>query len=159
MNTIAERYSETTLLTLAREIAWEIHPLEHILRTASVSPEHFEEIRKLPRFQQYLTSELQAWASATNSHERVKVKSSIMLEVWLAELNARLYDPRESLSAKLEGGKLLARLAGMGLDKAGITDGGEKFSVTINLGADSSLKFEKTSPARVIEGEVVDADH
>ena len=31
---------------------------------------------------------------------------------------------------------------------------GERFSVTINLGADASLKFEKQVTSKVIEGEL-----
>jgi hypothetical protein len=150
-------YSDVTLLRLAREIAWEIYPLEMILNTHKIEPQTWEIIKNLPRFQAYLESELVAWHAATNAHERVKVKTSVMIEEWLPELHARMHDRSEGLNAKIEAGKLLARLAGMGLDKANISgEGGEKFSVTINLGADSQLKFEKQITAQVIEGEAVE---
>ena len=147
-------YSDVTLLRLARELAWDIYPLDTILQMNKVDANVWEIIRNLPRFQSYLESELAAWHAATNAHERVKVKSAIMVEEWLPELNTRIHDPNESLNSKIEAGKLVARLAGMGLEKAAISgDVGEKFSVTINLGGDAQLKFEKQISPQVIDGE------
>jgi hypothetical protein len=151
---LAPLYSDVTLLRLAREIAWAIHPLEAILKVHDLSMETWETIKNLPRFQRYLESEMVAWHTAGNAHERVKVKTAVMLEEWLPELHARMHDQRELLSAKIEAGKLVARLAGMGLEKAGINGGeGERFSVTINLGADNQLKFEKQATPKVIEAD------
>jgi hypothetical protein len=151
---LAPLYSDVTLIKLARELAWEIYPLETILKAHNLTIELWDTIKELPRFQRYLESELVAWHSATNAHERVKVKSSIMVEEWLPELYSRMHDAQESLNGKIEAGKLLARLAGMGLDRANITGGeGEKFSITINLGGDAKLKFEKQVTPQVIEGE------
>jgi hypothetical protein len=45
----------------------------------------------------------------------------------------------------------------MGLTNAAVDGaGGERFSVTINLGSDNKLTFEKTVAPKVIDGEVVD---
>ena len=77
-----------------------------------------------------------------------------MLEEWLPELYARMNDPRENLLAKIKGGELIARLAEMGQrnagDNAGMVD---RVSITINLGADKKLEFNKALPPKVIDNE------
>ena len=81
-----------------------------------------------------------------------------MLEESLPEAFARIHDATENLSAKTELWKLIARLAGAGMAGTGVEGGGgEKFSVTINLGADSSLRIEKELSPQVIDAQVVAA--
>jgi hypothetical protein len=146
-------------LRLAREIAADLHKLDAILKNSSISQEEFEEISKDPRFVTLLKSEIEAWNSAGNTHERTKLKAGMLMEEWLLEANARLHDAKEPLNSKTEVAKLLARLAGMGSEKADLLGGGgERFSITINLGADSKLQFQKELPAKVIEGALVTGD-
>lgn len=149
------RLSDITLVKLAREVAMNIHTTEDILKTYHIPLEAWADICEMPRFQQLLETEVAQWNGALNTHERVKIKAAAMVEEWLPELHERMHDRSESLNSKIEAGKLAARLAGMGLTGAGISGGGsEGFKVTINLGADSQLTFEKEVPARVIDGEV-----
>jgi hypothetical protein len=155
MTPLQVSYTDVTLLKLAREIAMDIHPLETILANHNVTIEDFDRIRTLPRFQQYLEGEMVAWGSALNTHERVKLKSAAVMETWLPELYARMHDRNENLNAKVEAGKLVAKLAGMGIEKASINgEGGERFSVTINLGEDKNIRIEKDITPKVIEGSV-----
>jgi hypothetical protein len=50
--------------------------------------------------------------------------------------------------------KLIKSLTGMGVHSA--TEGvGDRLSVTINLGGDAKLTYEKTVAPQVIEGEVL----
>lgn len=148
------KFSDLTLVQLAREIAMNIQSIETILETHQIDDETWNKIKITPRFTSLLESETAAWNSAVNTHERVKLKSAALVEDWLPEAYARMSDPTENLNAKTELGKLVARLAGMGLSNANITDAsGERFSVTINLGGDNNLKIEKEMPMKVISGE------
>jgi hypothetical protein len=131
------------MLRLAREIAKGIHPLETILKAYGADAARWEEVRNHPNFVRLLESEIEAWSSAANTHERVKLKAAVMVEEWLEELNSRLHDPREKLSDKIEGGKLAAKLAGMGINQADIAAMGEKFSVVINMGSGQDFRFER----------------
>jgi hypothetical protein len=140
------------LVKLAREIAINHFPIETILKTYQISDETWEEIQKNPRFQALLKQEIEDWHGALNTHERVKLKTAAMIEEYLPEGNVRLHDHNETLNSKVELLKLLARIAGMGLTNAeGAGGSGEKFSVTINLGADQKLTFEKQVTPKVIE--------
>jgi hypothetical protein len=98
---------EGRLIALARELALDILPLETILKNTDTTLEQFETIVKLPRFQQLLAEATSTWSSSLNAGERVKVKAMAQLEDWMPELHQRLYDPRENLTAKIEGAKLL----------------------------------------------------
>jgi DNA-binding transcriptional MerR regulator len=143
---------ESRLVVLARELALDIAPLETILKNTGTTPEQLEAILKLPRFQQLLLDATQQWGSALNTAERIKVKALAQLEDWLPELHERLHDPKETLAAKIEGGKLLRSLAGIAERGAGTGEAmGERFQLTINIG-ESSKQLEVTH--KVIEGEV-----
>lgn len=149
---------ELTIVQLAREIAMDIRPFEEILKLYQITPERYETLKSNPRFIALVESEVAAWNGSLNTQERLKLKSASMLEEYLPELNARLHDPKELLSSKLEGAKLVARLAGAGLNGFGVEGvGGERFSITINLGGSEKLTFNKEVTPKTIDGEVADA--
>lgn len=130
----------------------DIRPLDDILATHGIESSEWDEISKKPAFQGLLQSEIEAWQSATNTSERVKIKTLSMVEEALPEFYARMHDQKEPLSAKVEVLKTISKFAGIG----GTVEGanlGEKLTVTINLGSDHSLKIEKDVTSKVIEHE------
>lgn len=137
-------------LKLAREIAMDIRPVEDILLAHGIDQSNWEKISNSPSFQALLRSEIESWQSATNTAERVKIKSLAFVEESLPEFFARAHDRREPLNSKVEVLKTISKFAGVG----GSVDGsvaGEKLMVTINLGADHSLKIEKDVTSKVID--------
>jgi hypothetical protein len=153
---ISPSLGDLLLVKLAREIAMDIHPLETILKQYSISGEGWERLQKNPRFIALLGSEVEAWNTALNTAERVKLKAASMMEEFLPELNNRLHDGQEALPAKIEGAKLVAKMAGIG-EKASFEGGsGEKFTVTINLGAGAApitIAKDVTPAVQTIEHE------
>lgn len=147
----APSQSDINVVKLAREIAMDIHPIETILKLYSITPENWLALQRNQKFIQLLSSQTEEWNAATNTHERVRAKSAAMLEEWLPELNNRMHDHEIALPAKIEAGKMLGRMAGIGVPNVEGGGGGERFTVTINLGEDHKLKFEKQLPARVID--------
>ena len=139
------------LIKLAREIAIDHYDIETILKRYHLDDETWSKIKNNPRFSQLLESEMTAWHSATNTQERTKLKAAALLEEWLEEGNARLYDRNEALNHKVELVKVLSKIAGMDRGNEGGGGGGEQFSVTINLGEDAKLTFEKQTPSKVID--------
>lgn len=146
-------FNEVTLLKLAREIAMDIRPLEDILETHQISAVEWEKTRENPYFQGVLRGEIEAWQSATNTAERLKLKSLSMVEEALLEFNARMHDPKEPLTAKTEVLKTISKFAGIGGSNFDAAMAGEKLSVTINLGSDQTLKIEKAITSKVIDHE------
>ncbi len=148
--------SEIKVAYIAREIAMDMYELPQILEFANVTSEEFSRIESMPRFKQMLENEVATWGSSLNVNERVKVKAQYLVEDWLKTAARDVHDTREPLSSRVQVTRLVTQLAGMGTNGMGVEGGsGERFSVTINLGSDQKLKFEKELPPRTIEGEVV----
>ena len=143
-----------TMVKIAREIAIDHFEVETILKRYSINNETWSKVSTSPEFTRILESETAAWQSATNTHERTKLKAAAMVEEYLPEGNKRIHDPKEPLPAKTELLKVLTRIAGMGLTNSEVNGAtAEKFSITINLGADKQLKFEKdVTPPITIDG-------
>jgi len=134
---------------LAREIAMDIHPLETILNNHEINPVRWEEIRNNPRFQMLLSQQVQEWNGALNTAERVKIKALSCIEEALPEFFAKMHAQDENLPAKVRALEVFGQLAGMGKGAAP-PSGSEKFSVTINLGADQQLKISAPTPPHAV---------
>jgi len=148
--------SDIAMVKLAREIAMDIQPLQNILQQYAISDETWSQLQSNTRFQMLLSSEIEAWQTALNTHERVKMKSAAMLEEWLPNLNMRMHDHEEALPAVIEAGKMLARIANLGVP-GDVTAGniGERFVINISMGpAAQPLEFSKdVTPQVTIEHE------
>lgn len=132
-------------LSLAREVAMDIHPIETILVNHGLTPEKWEHIQKNARFDQLLKAAVEEWNSALNTADRVKIKALACVEEALPEFFSKMHDPNETLPAKVRSLEVFANLAGFTKNAQVVGGGGERFSVTINLGSDQQLKI--TSPA------------
>lgn len=145
---------ELLMLRVIRELVMDVHELDAILERNGVSSHDFQRWQKTPRFQELLQGELAAWQSAANTGERVKIKAAAMIEEWLPEAFAQMHNDKHPLLHRNDLSKLVASLGGMGKGQVEAASGGERFSVTINLGADQKLNFQKDVTSKVIEGTV-----
>lgn len=147
--------SKNVMVGLAREIAMGMQEIGVILQNYKLTTPEWERIQRDPRFAELLQACVVEWNSAVNTEQRIKYKSAVMLEEWLPEAHGRLHDKNENLSAKVELAKFLGRLNDLGLGTGKVVgEQGEKFSITINLGADrEQVKFEKVVAPKVIEHE------
>lgn len=139
------------MLRLAREIAIDQYDLDTILERNLVNARDFNRIEKDPRFQKYLQDEIVAWNSATNTTERVKLKAAAMVEEWLPEAFKQLHNDQQPLLHRNDLAKVIKDLGGMGKGGSDMASVGERFSVTINLGSDQKISFQKEVPSKVIE--------
>lgn len=140
--------ADAKFLRLSREIAMDIHPLEEILKRAEVSPAQWEFVRVNKRFQDLLAQQIEAWNSATNTQERVRIKSLSFVEEALPEFFSRAHDKNESLNSKVEILKTVSKFAGLDRSGSDGVDLGTRFSVTINLGT-QTVKIDKELPSGV----------
>lgn len=150
-------HAEMQIVKLAREIAMGISELDDILKHHNLDRKGLDALMENSRFVAVLNAEIASWNSAVNTNERVKIKAGAMLEEWLPELYSRMNDRGEALNAKIEAGKLVERLAGMGSAAAKSNDSAvDRVSITINMGADHKLEFSKKLPPKVIDNETGD---
>lgn len=143
---------QSRLVAVAREIAINHKSIQDILKEYEISTEEWETLQDDPEFSRILQSEIVDWQSAQNTKERTRLKSAALLEMWLEEANARLWDPKEGLSAKVELAKLIEKMSGISATNTA-ADAGGGFKITINIGEGQQLKFEKEVTPKVIEGE------
>ena len=142
--------SDIALVKLAREIAMDIQPLAVILKRHLVSDEKWAELQSSSKFNALLSSEVETWQTALNTHERVKMKSASMLEEWLPTLNTRMTDATEALPAVIEAGKMLARIAGLGMPGEIAGNVGERFVINISMGPQvEPMSFAKDVTSQV----------
>lgn len=137
----AEFNKQTKLVAVAREVAINHKSVEDILKEYAITPEEWEALQDEPDFVRILQSEIVAWQGAQNTIERTRLKAAALMEIWLEEATARLYDPKETLSAKTELAKLIEKMSGISANNTGV-DAGGGFKVTINIGQGQQLSFE-----------------
>lgn len=147
--------NEKVMLSLIREIAMDIHPIETILKNHSITFKQYENYLKIPRFQQMLAEARAAWGGAANVSERIRLKHLHMVEEGSAEMWRLLHDVHQPLSARVELYKTLMKGAGIGAAESIDTSG--KVNITINLGAAAEpLRISAELPGKVIDGELAD---
>lgn len=149
--TLPQLHGDLLMIRLARSIAQDIFELDKILEINKVSNAAWKVIEQHPRFQKYLQEAILDWNSAENAPERVKIKAAASIEEWLPEAFVQMHNQDASLLHRTDLAKLMAKLGGMDNGRSGAEGGGggERFQVTINLGADSKLSFDKSVPPKV----------
>lgn len=149
--TIPPLQGDLLMIRLARTIAQDMLDLDTILQTNNVTPAAWAIIERHPRFQKYLQASIIDWNAAENAPERVKIKSASMIEEWLPEAFQQMHNQEAPLLHRNDLAKLVSKLGGMDRSGVGVDGtGGERFHVTINLGADSRMNFDKVVPVRTI---------
>lgn len=139
-------------VVLAREIAMDIQELDVILKNHDVDQARWSQIMANPRFRMLLDQQVKEWNNALNTGERVKLKALAAIEEAMPEFFQRMHDPQENLPAKVKILEAFGNIAGLGKNQQAGPGGGEKFSVTINLGPDQQLKVSAQAP-QVINAE------
>lgn len=132
---LSENDRDTLMRRVARELAMDLYTLDQILEACEINTHEFERWQSHPQFLKYLAQFKEEWHGAGNTHERTKIKASIVMEEFMQEAYTTLHDKKQALNHRVELGKLVAKIAGMGepkLNAAGM--GGPGFSLTINIG-------------------------
>lgn len=138
----AEPLNSYRLASLAREVAMNMRELPAILADYGIEPDDYQQILTWPFYKSALEAAVIEWNGPLSTNQRIKIQAAAALEDALPRMAARMSQTDETLPAVVETGKLFAKLAGIG-EQGQRGDGGEKFSITINLGDDKKLTFEK----------------
>ena len=133
MTTTLQR--DIDLIRLAREIAIDHYDIDAVLDQHHITYDQWNWLCGYQRFTDLLASEEEAWRSAKNTKERVRLKSAAVIESYLEDAAKSLLSTNESLVAKTGLAKLIAGFAGIGGEESKFgAVGGSGFSITINLG-------------------------
>lgn len=135
---------QTKMAGLAREMAIGVKDPDVICMSFGITQEQFDRwILPHPFYKKAYEIFVLEWESALSTNKRIAIQSAAALEDALPKIASRMTNGKEGLSAVTETAKMFAKLAGAGEEKHG-ADAGEKFTITINLGADTKLKYEET---------------
>ncbi len=147
------------LASLAREIAMDIKTQALILKDYGLDQHQYDYLLANNEFfKAALHANTIEWNSALTTPDRLRIESAAILEDALPQLGARMVNKAEGMPGVVEAAKLFAKIAGVGEKEQGAKAPGEKFSITINLGEDKKLVFEKTTekpaetPGVIIDG-------
>jgi hypothetical protein len=124
-----------------RELAQQMFPLPEILKKHNVTEAQYAMMCANDYFKRTLDAMTTEWNTAANTPKRLALEALIALEDKLPDVVARLGTKTEPLSSVVQLAAFLAKIGGLG-EQAQTATPGEKFKITINLGADVE-KFEK----------------
>lgn len=129
-----------------------IRNLPDILISHELTLPDYETIKLNPFFMRLLDASMMEWQSVRNTAERTAIEAAALFEQAMPIIYARMTNNKEQLNHVVEAAKLMAKAGGIGEGNSKNTQG-EKFSITINLGADTKLEFNpnKTPNAPIID--------
>lgn len=157
--TLNHKMTTQELAALARELAMAIRDEADILNEYQITAVDYDVIKTNPQFIKIFEGFVTEWNSAINTPERVRIEAAAALEQAMPKLFARMGNKNEALNHVVEVAKFFARAAGIGEVKNAATQQGEKFMISINLGADTKMVIEQQKepiPAKIIEGTAVE---
>lgn len=132
---------------LARDLAINMYPEEIILRKHGVTTDQLNTLNDNNFFQKLLEAAAAEWNSAKSMPQRLALEAQVLIEDAMPAIGGRMRNATEPLPGVVQALAAITKVAGIGENKAPQA-AGEKFTITINLGADT-LKYEKS---RQIEG-------
>lgn len=122
------------LSKLARDVAMDIFPLDHIKATHQLSDEHWNEIFRDPHFVKMLGEMILDWRSASGTRERVKIKAQTAVEAALETFFVDMNDRDLPLVQRVDALKMVAKLGDLGEKDLVAAGGSGSVSISISLG-------------------------
>lgn len=145
------KLSANDLVKLARELVMNIRDETDILADFKLDKAQLNALFTNEFFANAVQALTIEWNGAKNTPERLKIISAAFLEQSLPALGAKLLKADESLHAQVAAAEFFAKNAGIRDADKHVTSG-EKFTISINLGADTQLRYEKdVTPTRPSE--------
>ena|ERR1035437_1387426 len=132
------------LAALARDLILNLRTLPETLTAHKITQEQYDKIKENAFFKSALEQLTIEWHGAKSTADRLKIQAAASFEYAMPTITARMVKSDEDLGKVVEAGKLLAKVAGVDSSEAqAASNPSEKFSIVINLGEDTKLKFEK----------------
>lgn len=140
------------LAKLAREMAMNIKPRSSILAAHRLSEEEFEQIEKIEFYQRaFETSVIECNRPMTLAQQNQLIGHAYVQEL-LAPLAGRAASGEDPLAQSAEVLKIIHMISGGRGSGEGVAPApGERFQITINLGADHVERFDK--PLAITHGD------
>jgi hypothetical protein len=149
--TAVVKFDRWKLPLLVREIVMDVNELPTILKAFNIDLPTFQAIEQHEEYKLLFERLFAEWHKADSTEARLKIQSAFILEQALPKLGAKAMADDGVLRDQVEAAKFLKSLAGIG-DSGERGKIGEKFAITINMGA-QTVKIEKNvAPTEAAQG-------
>jgi hypothetical protein len=129
-----------TLSQLAREMAMNLKPKDHIIHDYKLSQVQYDFLEAHNEFyREAFRAACAEWHAPMSTQERIKVEAAAILEDSLLGIGARMQNKGEGLPGVIEAAKLFAKIAEVGERGSGSPSGGERVTINIDLGGDTKV--------------------
>src|SRR6188768_727111 len=146
---------DINIIKLAREVAIDHYPINEILARYGIPHHIWDELEVWPRFVELVEIERQNWNSATNTNQRIKLKSATLIEESMEKLYDALHG-NETLNSKIELIKILGKFAGLDAPSQTIGEVAGRVTINIKIG-ETQFAFDGDG-SDMIESVVVDEE-
>lgn len=146
--------NELVMRALATDLVRDIDEADDILKRYGLSAGEYAELAQSRQFRSMLAEADKEWSKASNTKERVRLKSAYIIEQALPKLFDELFKDSNPLSSRADLFGRIARIAELGNSTPTAVTGAEAFSITINLGADKPpITIQQQLPPQVTLGQ------
>lgn len=136
---------------LAADIAAKLLPLKEILKNHGITGAELKILLGSQQFRHQITDFRREWNSPLSAKDRVRLKTSLMVEDALPELYTMFYDTDLAPAARLDAFKKMVDLADMAPKATDNAHQGPKFSLTLNLGNDNQKSVTIDATAEEVD--------
>jgi hypothetical protein len=147
---LPESFDTPAAAVLARDLAVGMYDEDLILKKAGLTPGQYETLKRNEWFGRLVEQMALDWNAPRNVQQRLAIQSAVGLETVLPDVIARAKVKNEPLAGVAQLVKVLMDMAGANSQNRQQAPAQEKFSITINLGADQEV-YEKTKPVIQID--------
>jgi hypothetical protein len=140
MVAMPKQFGPPEMVALARDLATNIHPLRDILLKHNLTNIQYEFISEHNEFFKKTLQVLSLeWQGVTKTADRLRMQAQAALEAQLPSIASRMGKQSEKLIDAVEAAKLFAKIGDVdgGTDRGNAS--GERFTISIDLGADARL--------------------
>lgn len=147
---LPESFTLADAAALAHDVAVGMYEETIILKKhGNLTPGQYETLKAKEFFQKLVEDYTIGWNAPTNAQQRLANQAAVGLETVLPDVIMRAKVRNEPLQAIAQLLKVVGDIAGVGANKPQAPPS-EKFTITINLGADTEV-YEKTKPVITVE--------
>lgn len=144
-------YDIPKLALLARDLAIMLYETPIILEKHGITPEQHKALQENEFFKGLLIAAAADWHSVKSIKERLALEGAMVVEDALPTLSGRLKNKQEPLASVVQGITAVSKIAGLGEKTQAEGKPGEKFTITINLGADKEVYEKNRTPGKLVE--------
>lgn len=150
MVSLPQNFGAPQMVALARDIGMNIYPIGTILSNHGLKNAQYEFLQNHNEFfRNSVIQQANEWQGLKSTQDRLRAEAAAALEEKMPGLANRMGNAGEKLADAVEAAKLFAKIAGVDGDAQGARRGGEGFTITIDLGADTRVTVgtNGTAPA------------